>query len=66
MRAHPLSGKVDTNLVLYGNKGFYFLILKIELALAALAQWIECWPEDQRVVGLIPSQGMCLGCGPGP
>ena len=44
----------------------YFLILKIELALAALAQWIECWPEDQRVVGLIPSQGMCLGCGPGP
>ena len=21
---------------------------------------------DQRVVGLIPSQGTCLGCGPGP
>ena len=35
-------------------------------ALAAVAQWIECWPMNQKVVGLIPSQGTCLGCGPGP
>ena len=34
-------------------------------ALAGVAQWIEHWPENQRVVGLIPSQGTCLGCRPG-
>ena len=31
-------------------------------ALADVAQWIECWPANQRVVGSIPSQGTCLGC----
>ena len=36
------------------------------LALAGVAQWIEHWPVNQRVAGLIPSQGTCLGCGPGP
>ena len=36
------------------------------LALAGLAQWIECWPVNQKVRGLIPSQGTYLGCGPGP
>ena len=35
-------------------------------ALAGVAQWIEHRPAKQRVVGSIPSQGMCLGCGPGP
>ena len=35
-------------------------------ALAGVAQWTECWPENQRVLGSIPSQGACLGCGPGP
>ena len=35
-------------------------------ALAGVAQWIECWPANQRVAGLIPCQGTCLGCGPGP
>ena len=35
-------------------------------ALADVAQWIEHWPVNQRVTGLIPSQGTCLGCGPGP
>ena len=34
--------------------------------LAGVAQWIECGPENQRVAGSIPSQGTCLGCGPGP
>ena len=34
--------------------------------LAGVAQWIECHPENQRVAGLIPSQGTYLGFGPGP
>ena len=35
-------------------------------ALAGVAQWMECEPANQRVVGLNPSQGTCLGCRPGP
>ena len=35
------------------------------VALAGVAQWIECQPANQKVAGLIPSQGTCLGCGPG-
>ena len=35
-------------------------------ALAAMAQWIEHWPVNQRIASSIPSQGTCLGCGPGP
>ena len=35
-------------------------------ALAGVTQWIECQPANQRVAGLIPSHGTCLGCGPGP
>ena len=31
-------------------------------ALAGVAQWIELWSENQRVIGSIPSQGTCLGC----
>ena len=38
---------------------------KRKLALADVAQWIECWPVNQRVAGLIPSQGTGLGCRPG-
>ena len=36
------------------------------IALADVAQWIECQIVNQRVVGLIPSLGTYLGCGPGP
>ena len=36
------------------------------MALTGVAQWIEHGPVNQRVAGLIPSQGTCLGCGPGP
>ena len=36
------------------------------MALAGVAQWIECRPVNQRVVSSIPSQGTCLGCGLGP
>ena len=35
------------------------------IALAGVAQWIECRPENQRVASSIPSQGTCLGCGLG-
>ena len=34
-------------------------------ALAGVAQWIELRPANQRVAGLVPSQGACLGGGPG-
>ena len=39
---------------------------KEEIALAGVAQWIERQPTNQRVTGLIPSQGTCVGCGSGP
>ena len=35
-------------------------------ALAVVTQRIECQPSNQRVTGSIPSQGTCLGSGPGP
>ena len=38
----------------------------ITLALAGVAQWIELWPENQRVASSVPSQGTCLGCRPSP
>ena len=41
-------------------------MIKIDTALVRVAQWIEHWPTNQRVTGLIPSQGTCLCCGPGP
>ena len=37
-----------------------------KIALAGVARWIEHWPANHRVAGLIPSQGIGLGCGPGP
>ena len=37
-----------------------------KIAMAGVAQWIECRPVNQKVAGLIPSQVTCLGCGPGP
>ena len=35
-------------------------------ALAGVAQWIEHWPVNQRVMGSIPGQGTYLGYGLGP
>ena len=34
-------------------------------ALAGVAQWIEHQTVNERVTSLSPSQGPCLGCGPG-
>ena len=28
-----------------------------QFTLAGVAQWIECWTMNQRLAGLIPSQG---------
>ena len=42
-----------------------FVVILKSFALAGVAQWIECQPVNQRVTGSIPSQGTCLGCGPG-
>ena len=36
------------------------------MALAGVAQWMEHLPVNERVANSIPSQGTCLGCGPGP
>ena len=36
----------------------------MSVALAGMAQWIECWTAKQKVAGSIPSQDMSLGCGP--
>ena len=44
----------------------YLRLKKKNPALAGVVQWIECRPANQRVAGLIPSQGTRLGLGPGP
>ena len=36
------------------------------MALAGVAQWIECLPVNQRVTSSTPSHDTCLGCRPGP
>ena len=41
-------------------------VLKLYAALPGVAKWTECQPGNQRAASLIPSQGTCLGCGPGP
>ena len=40
--------------------------IKESFTLAGVAQWIEHQPANQRVASSMPSQGTCLGCGPGP
>ena len=47
------------------DKGYLFKKY-LDDALAGVAQWTECRPVSQRVTGLIPNQGTCLGCRPGP
>ena len=38
----------------------------VNCSLAGVAQWIGCRLMNQKVASLIPSQGTCLGLGPGP
>ena len=49
----------------WGFQSGYFVIRIHSLALACVAQWIECWPMNWKVTSSIPSQGTFLGCGPG-
>ena len=42
------------------------MAIKNPYLLAGVSQWTECRPVNQMVTGLIPSQGTCLGCWPGP
>ena len=50
-----------------GNKQIQrFALLKLICAQAGVAQWFERWPANQGVASLIPSQGTCLCCQPGP
>ena len=35
-------------------------------ALAGVAQWVECWPANQRVTSSIPNWDTCLGYRPDP
>ena len=45
---------------------FVFNVIRYyHLALASVAQWIECWPVSRKIPGSIPGQGTCLHCGPG-
>ena len=51
------------------RKGKFTEIPAIKLprpTLAGVAQWVECWPANQRVTSLILSQDTRLGCRPGP
>ena len=48
------------------NQKLSEMLLKALMALDGVAQWIECQPAKQRVAGSIPSQGIFLGCRPGP
>ena len=36
------------------------------IAMAGVAQWIECQPMNQKVASLSLGQGTCLGGGLGP
>ena len=59
----PVWGKFSE----YKNKSHLNSIVKrSKLALAGVAQWIECQPENQRVAGSFSSHSTYLGCRPGP
>ena len=54
---------------LLSNKYYSVCNIKSKIptrALAGVAQWIECQTVNQRATSSIPSQGTCVGCGPGP
>ena len=50
-------GILATPLFLSSYKNPTHLFYKEFSAMASVAQWIECQPENQRVAGSIPSQG---------
>ena len=42
------------------------IIKIVNTAMTGVAQWVGDHSTKQKVTGLIPSQGTCLGCEPGP
>ena len=54
--------EINKNIIVLANVQLKLVML----SLAGMAQWIEGRPTNQSVTCLIPSQGTCLGCGPGP
>ena len=44
------------------GKPFNFPLKILKMGLTGIAQWVA----NQKVISLIPSQGTCLGCRPGP
>ena len=48
------------------TQGFCFIFPKHLYPPTGVSQWIERQPTNQKVAGLVPSQGTRLGCGPGP
>ena len=43
-----------------------FLAKKFLVTLTGMAQWVGCCPANGKFASLIPRQGTCRGCGPGP
>ena len=43
-----------------------YIEIFVHVALAGVAQWIECWSLNQKAACLIPSHSTCLCHGPGP
>ena len=57
---------VSTYASILAGSSTYFFFKRLVISLVRVAQWIGCWPANQRVAGLIPSLGTCLGGRPGP
>ena len=50
----------------YSGKQHASSIFQWTLALTGVAQWMDHRPANRKVTSSIPSQGTCLGGGPGP
>ena len=50
----------------FGHVKFEVSNKNLSRALTSVAEWIEYQPANQKVTGLIPGQGTCLGCRMGP
>ena len=57
---------IELQSIYFRGSTMYNHIKLYTVVLAGVAQWIEHWPGNHRIAGSIPSQGTCLGCGPGP
>ena len=66
-KAHDWDGPHPWELLEGGGAGKPRILPEENIpALAGVAHWTEHRPVNNRVSGLIPSQGTCLSCRPGP